>query len=224
MDKDNTISQNSLQYIYRSRNLPHKYDTDKPIFITYRLKFTIPNSIKEEMNLRKKEWQKKYASLPESEKPNALKLNELETFRRFDELLHKSDEVPRLLHRVDLTNVIIDNFHYFNNQRYQLQAFCIMPNHVHVLIKPLKQPDGEVFSLAHINYTWKRFTSNKINKILNRTGSLWQDESYDHLIQSDNEFYATLEYIINNPIKAGLVDHWKDWHGTWIREDLKSRQ
>jgi putative transposase len=96
-----------------------------------------------------------------------------------------------------------------------------MPNHVHVLILPIEVKTNEIYSPSHITYTWKKYTANLINQVLNRNGSLWHHESYDHLIRSDNDFYHTIEYIIDNPVKAGLASNWTEWHGTWIRDDLK---
>ncbi len=221
MKNFNTIGQENLKYSYRSQNLPHLYDIIQPIFITYRLKFTLPKSILHELSIKKNEWQKVYQTLSEHEKKNQQNIKDYTFFCSFDELISKSQEVPQLLHRSDITDIIANAFRYFDNQHYELLSYCIMPNHVHVLILPIIKPDVPVVSLAHINYSWKRYTANQINKILNRTGSLWQQESYDHLIKNDNEFYHTLEYIIENPVKAGLVQHWNEWYGTWIKEDLK---
>jgi putative transposase len=213
---------NNLQYSFRSRNLPHKYDPALPIFITYRLKFTLPNSMKEELLALKKKWEMTYKTLGEKEQKEMLLSKDITFFYEFDQQIAKSLDVPAFLHREDLVQIIAQNFHHFDNQRYQLQAFCIMPNHVHILISPLAQADGDVFPLSHINYTWKRYTSNQINKVLSRNGSLWQDESYDHLIKSDLEFAATIRYIANNPVKAGLAEKWDEWYGTWIKDELIS--
>jgi len=51
----------------------------------------------------------------------------------------------------------------------------------------------------------------KINKFLNRTGTFWQKESYDHLVINEKEYYNILRYIVNNPVKAGIVDNWKEY-------------
>jgi putative transposase len=216
----NTIDDKNLKYNYRSTNLPHRYDIIKPIFITYRLKFTLPKSILREISTLRNEWQTRYRSLSTLDKQHMQKNKDYTNFCQFDELLAKSNEIPQILHRPDLTDVISLAYKYFDNRYYELLSYCIMPNHVHVLIIPILQSDVPVVSLAHINYSWKRYTANKINKILNRKGSFWQAESYDHLISSDHEFYHTIEYIIDNPVKAGFVQNWNDWYGTWLKEEL----
>ena len=71
-----------------------------------------------------------------------------------------------------------------------------------------------------ITYSWKRFTSNQINKLLNQHGSLWQRECYDHLVRDELDLANVLNYIIQNPVKAGLVEDWKDWHGIFVNNDL----
>ncbi len=57
-------------------------------------------------------------------------------------------------------------------------------------------------------------------KLLGRKGAFWQHESYDHVVRNENEFMRILEYIANNPVKAGLVKNWQDWAYTYINPDL----
>jgi REP element-mobilizing transposase RayT len=84
-----------------------------------------------------------------------------------------------------------------------------MPNHVHVLFQLFQ---GE--SLAKLVGSWKSFTTRRINATLNRHGSLWQDESYDHLIRDENEFVRAANYIRDNPVKAGLIG----WRWVYMRK------
>jgi putative DNA methylase len=85
-----------------------------------------------------------------------------------------------------------------------------MPNHVHVLLTSI-----EKYSLSKIIHSWKSFTAHQANKALNRTGEFWQTEYYDRYIRNDKHLSAAVEYIINNPVKAGLIgkaENWK-WSG-----------
>lgn len=68
----------------------------------------------------------------------------------------------------------------------------------------------------------KRFTALEINKIKMQTGSIWQPESYDHIISREDELYNTIHYVINNPVKAGLVDNWEDWKFTFLSDNIPS--
>jgi len=191
------------------------------LFITYRLKFTLPSKIMEEFARRRQEWLKEWENaLPEDKQ--AAKVREAGLrFAWFDELLDKSFEVPGFLQSQEITDIIATAFQHFNGLRYRLIAYCVMPNHVHALILPLQDAEGNSFSPARIIYGWKRYTANRINRSLGRTGSLWQKESYDHVVRDEKEMINVTEYIIQNPVRAGLVKNWEEWPGTWIAEDLR---
>jgi 1-hydroxy-2-methyl-2-(E)-butenyl 4-diphosphate synthase len=113
--------------------------------------------------------------------------------------------------------LIADALHHFNGSRYDLLAWCIMPNHVHVLVK-LAQ-DEELEKILH---SWKSFTSNEINKRSGTSGSIWQKESYDHLIRDGKDFRNQIDYVLNNPTKAGF-SNWQ-WTGCAYPELLAGRQ
>jgi REP element-mobilizing transposase RayT len=85
---------------------------------------------------------------------------------------------------------------HFNPERYTLFAWCIMPNHVHVLIKTKLD-----FPLYKVVHSWKSFTATEANKILNRNGKFWQREYFDRYIRDEGHFWAVFKYIENNPIK-----------------------
>ncbi|HRY83218.1 MAG TPA: hypothetical protein P5533_01145 [Candidatus Cloacimonadota bacterium] len=216
----NTINPGEPRYSYISRNLPHKFSPDRAVFITYRVKFTLPAIVVTELNQRKTEWYQKLQTIAESEKAEYLRTKDARVFLWFDELISKADGVPKTLQRKDITDIIADSFRHFDGLRYHLLAYCIMPNHVHVLIDPAIHEDGDIYPISHVTYTWKRFTATAINRVLTKSGSFWQQESYDHLIRDADEFDRVLGYLIDNPVKAGLVNDWTEWSGTWVRADL----
>lgn len=80
---------------------------------------------------------------------------------------------------------------------YDLVAFCIMPNHVHILFR-------QTMPLAKTMKAIKGVTAREINQILGRSGKLWEDGYFDRLIRDEPHFHTTYEYIKNNPIKAGV--------------------
>ena len=92
---------------------------------------------------------------------------------------------------------------HFQGERYVLYAWCIMPNHVHVIFSPINNHKVEA-----ILHSWKSFTANAANKVLGRTGAFWMEEYYDHLIRDQEDFARQWFYVRNNPVKAGLKD-WK---------------
>jgi menaquinone-specific isochorismate synthase len=95
--------------------------------------------------------------------------------------------------------------HFFDDQRYHLIAWCVMPNHVHAVFRPIAPHD-----LPDILHSWKGFTSTQANKTLQRKGTFWHAETYDHLIRDDEDLAHAINYVLQNPAKAGL----KDW--PWV--------
>ena len=83
-----------------------------------------------------------------------------------------------------------------------------MPNHVHVLVTVFA-PE----SLAEIVAAWKSGSVHRINSLLSRRGPTWQPESYDHPVRDEEEFYHAVQYIRDNPVKAGL----KDWPWVYVK-------
>jgi Rad3-related DNA helicase/REP element-mobilizing transposase RayT len=107
-----------------------------------------------------------------------------------------------VLARPELAGLVADAMRHFDGQRYDLLAWCVMPNHVHCVIHPRGR-----FTLAGILHSWKSFTSHGIGKMLGRQSALWQAESYDHIIRDDEELQRTIEYVWANPDRAGIAGH-----------------
>ena len=78
-----------------------------------------------------------------------------------------------------------------------------MPNHVHAVLQPMPGHD-----LPQILHSWKSFTAKEINQRLGMQGQRWEAEYYDHLIRDERDFQAQVEYVLANPLKAGLRE-WK---------------
>src|SRR6185295_10396032 len=106
---------------------------------------------------------------------------------------------------------------HFDDTRYSIAAWCVMPNHVHVVVQPFAgqeitggtpAPHSELPDILH---SWKSFTSKEANKLLGRSGNFRQAEYYDHLIRDEGDFRHSVRYILNNPVNAGLKN-WK-WVG-----------
>ena len=111
-----------------------------------------------------------------------------------------------ILRRPEIANVVQSTMRHFDADRYYLLAWCVMPNHVHVVFSPLGTWD-----LSRILHSWKSFSSNQINKILARRGTLWERESFDHLIRSIEHCERFVEYIEGNPVAAGLCQEPAQW-------------
>jgi REP element-mobilizing transposase RayT len=90
---------------------------------------------------------------------------------------------------------------HFDGERYGLLAWCVMPNHVHAVFRPL-----EGFALSAILHSWKSFTASAANRVLGRKGEFWQAESYDHLVRDGDDLANQVRYVAQNPCKAGLAE------------------
>ena len=90
---------------------------------------------------------------------------------------------------------------HFDGERYRILAWCIMPNHVHVVVEPF---DGR--RLGAILHSWKSFTANKANLLVRRTGTFWHDDYFDRYMRDEDHLMRTTHYVEQNPVKAGLVD------------------
>jgi REP element-mobilizing transposase RayT len=108
-------------------------------------------------------------------------------------------------HRV--ATLVADALRFWDGQRYRLLAWCLMPNHVHVVFRAL----GE-WALDEILKSWKSYTARMANRVLGRSGTFWQREYYDHLIRDAGELQRAVDYVKNNPLKVGLTA----WEWVWI--------
>ncbi len=95
---------------------------------------------------------------------------------------------------------------HFDGARYRMLAWCVMPNHVHVLIESMPG-----WPLANVVHAWKSFSANRANELLGRTGAFWFRDYYDRYIRDARHFAKAMDYIEQNPVKAGLVAMPKLW-------------
>ncbi len=93
-----------------------------------------------------------------------------------------------------------------HQEHYILQAWCIMPNHVHVLLATLLTEE-----VGTIVRRWKTFSARRINQTLSRTGSVWAADYFDRYVRDDKHFETTKRYIEMNPVSAGLCEEPEDW-------------
>ena len=105
-----------------------------------------------------------------------------------------------------IARIVQDALLHFEGERYSLAAWCVMPNHVHVVVAPIGR-----HRLSRVLQSWKSFTSKQINKVLGREGTLWERESFDHLIRTAEHFGKFVEYTESNHVSAGLCKRPEDW-------------
>ncbi|MBN1517371.1 transposase [Candidatus Sumerlaeota bacterium] len=190
----------------RSRGyLPHWTAQDGTYFVTFRLFDSLPRSVlddykfeRENIIITAKQIKRK---LTDAEKQRVKELYEEKIERSLD-----ARAGACYLHNPKIAGLIADALRHFHGTRYQLFAWCVMPNHVHVLVQPAAGHE-----LEDILHTWKSYTAHEANKILKRTGAFWQREYYDHLIRNEEDFVNHIDYVLKNPSVARL----KDWKWIW---------
>ncbi|MEL6397690.1 MAG: transposase [Cyanobacteria bacterium J06626_4] len=100
--------------------------------------------------------------------------------------------------------IVLDACLFFHTQRYDLFALVVMPEHVHMLIQPLPKTEEDYWPLSNIMHSIKSYSAKQIPKVMPHIGTVWQPESYDHIVRSDRAFAAIWNYIRQNPVKADL--------------------
>lgn len=103
-------------------------------------------------------------------------------------------------------DTVVQALRHDEGERHRLHAWCLMPNHVHVLAEML---DG--VSLGPVVKSWKSFTARMINRRLGRSGRFWAPDYFDRYVRDAEQFARVAAYIENNPVKAGLCRTPADW-------------
>jgi REP element-mobilizing transposase RayT len=113
-----------------------------------------------------------------------------------------------------IAGIVQESLLRFDDQRYQLSAWVVMPNHAHMILTPQAS-----WSLSEIMKSLKSYTSHEANKILGRSGQFWMEDYFDRYIRDKKHFATAIAYIENNPVKAGLCDRPEDWpfSSAWFR-------
>jgi carbamoylphosphate synthase large subunit len=177
------------------RRLPHWQQEGATYFVTFRLADAVPQSMLRQWKEELETWRRFH---PEPWDAGT----KYEYQKRFqDDREHWFDQGHGecLLRKPDVAQIVVDGVLHFDRDRYVLDAFVVMPNHVHVL---LQLPEGH--ALADILHSWKSFSAKAINRLLGRTGHVWQEESYDRIVRDWNELVGYRDYIERNPENAKL--------------------
>lgn len=172
-------------------NLPHWEQDSVWYFITFRLADALPAPVILELKHQRAQWKESH-DLDKLSPQDIAEYHQLFS-QRYEDLLHAGKGACILRDTVH-ADIVDGALNFFNGKRYELDEYIVMPNHVHVLVKPLVN-----HSLIDILHSWKSYTANKINQRLGQTGQLWQHESYDHIVRNEAAMNAIRRYIRENP-------------------------
>ncbi len=202
--------------IYGGNHLPH-WETNAVIYhVSFRLADSIPDYLV-------KQWIYERNYILNIARKSNRHLTQLEV-RRLQFLY--SDTVEKyldaghgscLLRQETAASIVKGSLDFYNGKKYLLHAWCIMPNHVHIIFEIL---NGILQN--EILKAWKSFTAHAINKALNRKGQLWQVDSYNHIIRTEAEYYNQMRYVWNNP--RFLPPEEQKWRWSCLANDNASPQ
>ncbi len=203
----------SLKTFYKTR-LPHIHPIGATFFITFRLADSLPKS--------SVEWLKNKIDNSESHMVHDAFMK---AFHAYDRELDINPKGACHLRKTDIADIIKERLHEYDNRYYDLIAFSIMPNHVHILIDTSVQLPSDYDGEPPKNYKQvdqimkliKGGTASKANRILHRQGIFWQRESYDRYIRDSAHLDNVIHYILQNPVKAGLVKEAHDWEYSFYK-------
>lgn len=102
--------------------------------------------------------------------------------------------------------IVENQLKFYDQKLYRLLAWCVMPNHLHVLIQPLTEE-----LIGGIVKRWKTYTTRECNRRLGRSGEFWMREYYDRFIRDEEHYFKALNYIERNPVMAGLAETAEEW-------------
>ena len=236
---------NNFDYepFYR-HNLPRMQLPGATFFVTFNLVGTLPRRVLLQWRSEKKKLETEKLHILKSQNGDRLAAVEKmifqqkrDWFRTFEKILHRARYGPVWLEDERIAKEVADSIHYLDKKIYRLDAYCIMANHVHVVFAPLPiQPSTvprpfdlpanhntpQAKSLCYntlptIMQSLKGYTAKKANQLLGRKGIFWHREDYDHCVQNPNEWQRIMTYVLDNPIKAGLVDEWQKWQWSYYR-------
>lgn len=201
----------TLKYrLYYQRNLPHYQPVGASLFITFRLAGSIPKEALLRLeNYKRSKIDNLLHKQNETSTIEIIPLAQKQLFGLWDTELDNNKEGPHWLADERIANLICESLKYQDVKQYILESYCIMPNHIHLLITPLPiEGEPNIYPLSKIMQSLKGSTARYANKILGRQGEFWQHESYDHVVRDNEEFIRIVHYIMENPIRAGLEPRW----------------
>lgn len=229
---------------FTRRRRPHLNPPDGTYFLTFRLAGSIPKSEVRFYEARRawlRDQLRRVERLPDGTSKLEEWLKQIEDLNRAwfiktEEILHRADCGPTWMRNPLIADKVAENLYRLDGQDYRLDAFSIMSNHAHTVFEPFLSgsdllqnqttwyldPQSQHPGLAKIMHSLKGRSARECNILLGRTGSFWEHESFDRVVRN-GMFDKTCRYVLNNPVKAGLVQNWEDWPWNYCRQELKVR-
>ncbi len=227
------------------RRCPHFQPLEGTLFVTFRLADSIPKSTVRYYKA-KRDWLRDQLRRAErivevGQTPEytslLIQLEQINRawFLKCEDILPREAIGPAWMRDGKVADKVAENLHRLDGDTYRLDAFFIMSNHVHTVFRPLVSSElieeilraredsfARIPALSQIMQTLKGRTARACSLILGRSGAFWEHESFDHVIRN-GKFDKTIRYVLNNPVKAGVVRNWAEYPWNYCRKELMER-
>jgi putative transposase len=201
-------------FAVRHGSLPHWFQPGVTYFVTFRTDDSVPQPLARSWHARRSQWLQQNGINPCADDwkdrlrddPSLERAFHACFTRQFMATLDRGYGACLLGDR-RVAGIVLSTLRHFDGKRYLLGDLIVIPNHVHLLVCLLGAT--EIESQCH---SWKKFSAIQINRLVERCGRFWQEESFDHFVRSPDQFDYLRRYIAENPKKAGLKPgeflHW----------------
>jgi len=204
------LDENGEVRIYYNGFLPHWRQDGCTYFVTFRLADSVPQPVLDEWKYERDVWLEARGVDPKvsgwGQAIETLSKQDRQLFNRcfagklFEYLDRGHGECVLRIPRI--STIVADSLLFFHSERLDTGDFVVMPNHIHVLMTP-----HAGFELETVLHSIKSYTANQINRELKRSGTLWMEDSYDHIVRDSKELLRIQSYIRANPENARLRDN-----------------
>lgn len=199
--------------------LPHWETQDAIYFVTFRLADSLPQHVL----IKLREEHREFQSRPAASDTEASNRSNVRYIQSINQTLDRGIG-DCFLAQPRIAEIVVGALLHFNKQRYCLHAWCVMPNHVHLVFSLASNE-----TLSRVMHSIKRYTAKEANAVLGRSGRFWQEEYYDHIVRNEKAYERIVDYVRSNPAQADLVEWpfvssdteaigWSD-DGSWSHPD-----
>ena len=125
--------------------------------------------------------------------------------------------------------IVLNSLRHFHNQRYELFAACVMPDHAHLLLQPWPKDsddngNGLFWPLSELMHSIKSFSAHRINELESKRGSVWQKEQFYRYVRSDRDLQEKFHYILRNLWDSGVAKQNQDYPWVWTQDDERRKE
>ncbi|MEM8667269.1 MAG: transposase [Planctomycetota bacterium] len=187
---------------------PHWSQAGAIVFVTFRTEDSIPKQVAQRWHAEKVQWLEQRGVTFGGDFTTAVAELSLEDAAVFRKHFNRQREMcldecygACVLRSSHLAKIVADSLLHFDGERYHIGDFVVMPNHVHLLAS-FKTEEGMRKQFT----SWLHWTAREINRVLGLSGHFWQEEPFDHLVRSNEQYEYLKRYIRENPVKAGLKE------------------